>query len=193
MDSREVCQGVGLLRIRKPIPTHTTMKESLRSIIRHLLVPLAGLGGFLVSKNLIGPEDVEAANAAGAGMIEVISAVVVGLVMWAIVKFFPNKITNDGVGKHDEDGPSPSGGIGTLPLGILLLCALALLFLPSCGTGLSGMLSYRDVESGAKGGLVFDGDGPSGFVRVPIYDEGGKLVGEANLRGELAGEIEATK
>lgn len=95
----------------------------------------------------------------------------------------------------DDDVKILSGRSGSLPLGILLVCAISLLCLPSCGTGLTGSLSYRDADSGAKGGLSFEGEGlPHGFIRVPIYDpETGDLIGQADLNGSLAGEIEATK
>ena len=93
-----------------------------------------------------------------------------------------------------EDGKA-SGGSGLLPLAFFFLCA-GCLFLPSCSGEypLTGSISYRDPETGAKGGLVFEpGKAPRASVRIPVYDEFGNIIGVGELSGPLAREIEATK
>lgn len=75
--------------------------------------------------------------------------------------------------------------------GILTLLFLLLILglLPSCGTGalLTGTLTYRDPQSGAKAGMVFSpGVAPRATLKVPIYDKAsGDLVGMAELAGEI--------
>lgn len=81
------------------------------------------------------------------------------------------------------------------PLLILLTGILALL-LSSCAGDypLTGIVSYREAKSGAKGGLVFEpGKAPRASVRVPVYDpETGELIGVGELSGPLAREIPAS-
>lgn len=71
---------------------------------------------------------------------------------------------------------------------LFAVCAIAL-GLASCGTEypLTGSLTYRDPESGAKAGLVFTpGAPPKASVKVPVYDpETGELVGMADLQAEI--------
>lgn len=80
---------------------------------------------------------------------------------------------------------------------LLLTCLIAIVFLPSCGTGfpLTGQLLYRDPGSGTKGGLTFEpGHAPEFTVQVPIYEpKTGELIGKADLHGPLAGQVMATK
>lgn len=80
---------------------------------------------------------------------------------------------------------------------VFCMCLFAVFFLPSCaGSGypLTGQISYRDPESGAKGGLVFEpGKPPRASVRVPVYDENGNLIGVGEISGPLAREISPTK
>ncbi len=100
-------------------------------------------------------------------------------------------LSTDGVSK---DGGASGGSGGVLPLALFLLTGMWLL--PSCsGSGypLSGSISYRDPDSGAKGGLVFEpGKAPRASVRVPVYDEAGNLIGVGELSGPLAREIPAS-
>ncbi len=167
--------------------------KKINSQIRHLLTFLAGIGTYFLGLNLIDAESAEKLNAAGKDLIEPLmiffSVLAVALsrsaMIWlgqrvpALKNLFDEEKVNDGKGK------SPSGGGDALPLGILLICSLSLLCLPSCGTGFVGSLSYRDAESGAKGGLAFDGEGsPHGFFRLPIFNP---------KTGEQVGEIQATK
>lgn len=104
----------------------------------------------------------------------------------------------DGVSSDGNASGGGSGG-GWLPLALMLTAGLLIATaLPSCsGSGypLSGSISYRDPNTGAKGGLVFEeGKKPRASVRVPIYDpETGELVGMADLSGPLARELRATK
>ena len=179
-------------------PTNNTMKK-INSQIRHLLTFLAGIGTYFLGLNLIDAESAEKLNAAGKDLIEPLmiffSVLAVALSRSAMIWLGQRVPALKNLLGQSDDVKSPSGGGGSLPLGILLVCAISLLCLPSCGTGLTGSLSYRDANSGAKGGLAFDGEGlPHGFIRVPIYDpETGKLLGQADLNGSLAGEIQATK
>jgi len=165
--------------------------KKFNSQIRHLLTFLAGIGTYFLGLNLIDAESAEKLNAAGKDLIEPLvvffSVLAVALsrsaMIWlgqrvpALKNLFAGESEND-------DVKSPSGGGGSLPLGILLVCALSLLTLPSC-SGVTGSVSFRDIDSGAKGGLAFDGEGkPHGFFRLPILDP---------KTGEQVGEIQATK
>lgn len=69
---------------------------------------------------------------------------------------------------------------------ILLFAIAALALMPSCGTGewpVTGSISYRDPQTGAKGGLTFTpGSAPVASVKVPIYDpQTGLMIGLADL------------
>ena len=59
------------------------------------------------------------------------------------------------------------------------LAALLTIALASCAEyPLTGTISYRDPDSGAKGGLVFrPGERPAARVRVPYYGSSGELLG----------------
>lgn len=64
---------------------------------------------------------------------------------------------------------------------IATLAALLLIAYAMTGCAdypLTGSISYRDPDSGAKGGLVFiPGQKPAVSVKVPYYDEQGNLIG----------------
>lgn len=73
---------------------------------------------------------------------------------------------------------------------IALFALAALVLTPSCGTRgwpVTGSISFRDQQSGAKAGMVFEhGAAPRATVKVPIYDkDSGELVGMADLTGEI--------
>ena len=77
---------------------------------------------------------------------------------------------------------------------LFCIAMFAVFFLPSCADSpFLGSISYRDPETGAKGGLVFTpGQKPSGFLKVPIRDpETGEIKGYADLAVPIA--IEPTK
>ena len=125
-------------------------------------------------------------------------------IIFGFVNLVLRTVTNKGLsisalssdGEHGLGKPRPSGSSGGgTPLGLFLLCS-ACLFLPSCSSEypFEGSVSYRDPDSGAKGGLVFSpGEKPLGFLRVPIYDpETGELVGSAEISGPLA-EVASAK
>lgn len=60
----------------------------------------------------------------------------------------------------------------------------ALLLLSGCAEyPVTGSITYRDPDTGAKGGLVFSpGEPPTASIRVPVYDdETGELIGLAEL------------
>ncbi len=67
----------------------------------------------------------------------------------------------------------------------LILPALTACLLPSCGGEypLTGSISYRDAESGAKAGLVFaPGEPVRGSVKLPVYNpETGQVIGQVDL------------
>ncbi len=77
----------------------------------------------------------------------------------------------------------------------LLFALTGLLLIPSCADfPLTGQIQYRDAQSGAKAGLVFTAnEAPRASVRVPVYDENGKLIGVGEVSGELARDIDPTK
>jgi len=181
---------------------HILMKN-IQTQIRHLLTFLAGFGGILLTWNLVDPGSVEAINKAGSDLILPLTAfigvVFVGVaraaMIWLGNRFsFFSKLSNGN--SNGNAGNGPSGGHGNLPLGLLLFCGLGFLFLPSCAEyPLTGGIFYRDINSGAKGGLTFrPGQKPEAFIKVPIYDEAtGALIGSADLRGPLAGVVEPSK
>lgn len=86
----------------------------------------------------------------------------------------PISISNGGA---SENGGASGGSGGILPLALFCLAAACLL--PSCtGYPVTGSITYRDPQSGAKGGLVFTpGAPPRASVRVPVYDpQTGELI-----------------
>lgn len=117
-------------------------------------------------------------------------------VIFAFVNLVLRTVTKQGLSVDGEERVGPSGGSGgILPLGLFLL--IGVLFLPACSSEypFTGTISYRDPETGAKGGLNFrPGEKPEGFVLVNVHDpETGEVVGKAELRGPLSREVEATK
>lgn len=80
---------------------------------------------------------------------------------------------------------------------LILLTGILALLLPSCAGDypITGSIFYRDAQSGAKGGLVFEaGAAPRASVRVPVYHpETGELIGVGELSGPLAREVSPTK
>jgi hypothetical protein len=93
---------------------------------------------------------------------------------------------------------SKDGFSDKMPAFGLLAVLAAVMFLPSCadtGYPLTGQISYRDPNSGAKGGLVFEqGKPPRASVRVPVYDpQTGELIGVGELSGPLSREVSPTK
>lgn len=169
--------------------------------IRHFLSGLAGLGTYLVSLGMLNEGSAAQVNDAGgalidplAGLLAAIAIAVSRELMIQLGKRFPifSKFS-DG---EDNDGVSrPSGGSGGIvPLGLILF--IGVLFLPSCSGEypLTGSITFRDPNTGAKGGLVFEpGSSPRASVRVPVYDEEGNLIGVGELSGPLSKEIEAAK
>jgi len=148
------------------LPTNKNM-TAISSYIRHLVVTAFLLIVERFELPVEGAED--AAHA--------IALLAIGTATWAIVKYAPELAKR---------------------LGFLVIpVAAAILFLPSCadsGYPLVGQISYRDPETGAKGGLVFEpGKPPRASVRIPVYDEQGKLIGVGQVSGPLAREIDATK
>ena len=118
-------------------------------------------------------------------------------VIFAFVNLLLRTVTNKAItisgDVSENDGEASGGSGGILPLAFFAFCAACLL-MPSCSGEypVTGSITYRDPDSGAKGGLTFTpGEKPSGFIRVPIYDpETGEQIGQAELGGPLAGAVE---
>ncbi len=111
--------------------------KTLYSYLRHALTFLAGIGGLLLSYQLIAPGDVATANEAGAALIEplttlggLIAAGLARLIIARVGKLFPGLSESATV---DPGRGNNSGGLGG-PL-LLVTCATAGLMgfsLPSC-------------------------------------------------------------
>jgi len=157
------------------------MKDQLTSLLRHSLTALAGLGTLLAARGCVAAEDAEAVNSAGATLIEVVAVVLAAILARLLISLL-GKEKNAKIGNG-------SGGTQLYGLGgclLFLSVGAGSLLSSSCAEyPLGGTLTYRDPESGAKGGLVFaEGEKPKGFVTVPIYDpETGKEIGRAELIG----------
>lgn len=140
---------------------------AISSYTRHLIVTAVLL---LIERAKLPIEGAEDAAHA-------IALLAIGTATWAVVKYAPELAKR---------------------LGFLVIpLAASILFLPSCADSeypLVGQISYLDSETGAKGGLVFEpGKPPRASVRIPVYDDQGKLIGVGQVSGPLAREIDATK
>jgi len=140
---------------------------AISSYIRHLIV--TGVLLFIERAKLPVEGAEDAAHA--------LALIAIGTATWAIVKYTPEFAKRVGL--------------------LVIPIAASILLLPSCaesGYPLVGRISYLDIETGAKGGLVFEaGKAPRASVRVPVYDELGNLIGVGELSGTVAPEIDATK
>lgn len=103
---------------------------NIQSQIRHFLTFLAGLGGILASNNLIGAEQVDAANQAGAALIEP-TAVIVGAIAAGLTRALIGWIGKL-FGKTSDDGKRGAGK--ALGLMLAMCTAAGLMALPSCTT-----------------------------------------------------------
>ncbi len=162
-----------------------TMKDLITKLVATLASGLGGIGTFLAGRDLIAPEEVDRINSTGAGLAGGIVLIVVAILTHLALRF---------MGRNRVDGSGP----GTP--GIMLMAAACLLggasSLSSCsGYPVTGSVSYRHPESGAKGGLVLQpGKPPGASLSVPIYDSGtGELIGRAELRGPLSAEVPSVK
>jgi hypothetical protein len=99
------------------------MKETLQSLVRHLLTFLAGLGTTLHAAGLLGAEDVAQVNEQGLTLQAVIAGVIVAILM-RLVMTFSGKL----VSAHVNDGRNDGGSL-LLLLGMAGLLGLGL---PSC-------------------------------------------------------------
>ncbi len=112
------CHGANRARqLQHPM---NPMKDMLLSILRHSMTGLAGLGGFLVSKNLADAGDAPALDAAGATLADTL-AVVLAVVLARLVIFLVGKL----------GGSSSSAGAAGTVLVIGLAGVLGFL-LPAC-------------------------------------------------------------
>lgn len=71
-----------------------------------------------------------------------------------------------------------------LSIGLLFILGMCACLLQSCAQyPVTGTVSYRDAQSGAKAGLVFAPGKPvRGSVKVPVYDpQTGALIGQVDL------------
>ena len=133
------------------------MKDYLSSLLRHAFTALAGLGGLLVSINLIDPADAPAVDAAG-GTLASALVVILTAVIGRLLITLGAKIFRIGAGENGEK--NNGGGVGTLPLWIVGTAAALMGALPSCssipaGTPVTFSLIAPDgaVSYSAKGGL----------------------------------------
>ena len=167
----------GCLR-RKRHRTH--LMKTLPTLLRHALTFLAGLGGLLLSYQLILQSEVTAANEAGTALIEPLT--VLGGLLFAglarvgitlLGKFFP---------VMNRESGGTSGGMSLLVLGGLCMaaagglssCSSAKMPLRLSVTGPHGSASYSP-----KGGLIIDLPLPAegsnfGFPRRGAKDAEGR-------------------
>jgi hypothetical protein len=118
------------------------MKETLQSLVRHLLTFLAGLGTTLNAAGLLGAEDVAQVNEQGLTL----QAVIVGLIVTVLMRLimtFSGKL----VSAHVNDGKNDGSSL-LLLLGMAGLLGLGL---PSCSP--SGALMVRGSYQDAKGNV----------------------------------------
>lgn len=152
--------------------------KKINSQIRHMLTFFAGIGTYFLGLNLIDAESAEQLNAAGKELTEplvIFASAVVVVVSRAAMSWLGQRVPAlknlFAVVSDSDDEKRPSGGSGTLPLGIILVGAISLLSLPCC-SGVS--VAYGD----AQGGLIFDAEGKArGFFRVPkaVPAQGGEI------------------
>ena len=130
-------RGVVAVGPNQTVPTTHTMKHYLTDLLTNCLTTLAGIGGLLLSAHLISPDQVQAANTAGAqlasplGVIITLVATTVGhLALTLLAKYFPNvaKIINT------------SAGAGTA-----LILGMAILLGSSCSQ--SQLAAYQQFAS----------------------------------------------
>lgn len=172
--------------------------KHLASQFRHWVTSLAAIGTYLLSLGLLEPSQVEAANQAGQQMVDpivalfeptaailaLVAACVTRLAIASLGKLFPSLA--------QRLGDKASGGMAGGPT-VLIICAVAAAcLLPSCGQDfpITGSIGYRDPNTSAKASLNFR---VTKAVRVPVYDEEGKQIGETDLTGPLAREVRAEK
>jgi hypothetical protein len=158
------------------------MKNSIFKLILPLL--LACFGGLVTkaaSANLIPASEVAEVQQAAEQIANGIAFIISGLIAVGVSalqrKFFPTSEMSNG-------NSSSGGNVGLL----LLACTASALTLAggltSCGplSGIKGSVLYRDPNTGAKGGLSFDGHGGvSGTAKIPVYDGNGRQTGWAEV------------
>jgi len=107
------------------------MKTYIASLLRHCFTALAGLGGLLLSKNLIDAGDVTQVNAAGvslgAALVVILTAVLGRLAITGIGKIFP-AVGNGVNGRTGSGGGLPAIGLLAMTVGLIGMG------LPSCAT-----------------------------------------------------------
>lgn len=123
------------------------------------------------------------------GLLVVLAVLVpvVGRLVWAWLA----NVFRSGSG---ENGERDNGMPGGLPLIALIGTVAALMgVLPSCSPraldGVTGSIHYRDPQTGAKAGLVFDPAAPPrARIAVPLIDaETGEQIGFADLSAPIRG------
>jgi hypothetical protein len=132
---------------------------NLTSQLRHFLTGLAAIGTLLLSWSIIAPGDVAAINEAGGRLVEplviflslvaaAVTRLVIGLVM---ARFSRGK---EMLGENNRGGTSGGNVLALLFIGTavgIMGC------LPSCSLSeypISGSVTFRDPETGAKAGLT---------------------------------------
>lgn len=169
--------------------------SSIASIIRHWITAGVGvLSLWIIAFLVLSVDEAKQLTAAFEILIEPL-VVILGLIAVALSRLviaWLGNIFRRGAGEIGDrtSGIAPLLWIGT---------AAALLGgLPSCSFGeypLTGTISYRDPNSGAKGGLTFSpGVAPRATLKVPIYDpQSGEMIGLADLQAELPVERTSSK
>ena len=145
------------------------MKDTLLTSLRHAFTALAGLGGFLLAHGAIETADAANVNAAGATLGEALAVIVAALVARLVV-FISGKIVSG----------SASSIVVCLCLGTLAGAGLS-----ACSDyPITGTLSYRDPNTGAKAGLSYSpATRIKGGITVPIYDaQTGELLGVTDVK-----------
>lgn len=127
---------------------------NLASQLRHFLTGLAAIGTLLLSWSLIAPADVAALNEAGGRLVEplvIFLSLLAGAIARVLIAFVLN-IFRTGSG---EDDTGTAGGLSLWLLGFMAVGIMGCL--PSCSLAeypISGSVTFRDPETGAKAGLT---------------------------------------
>lgn len=158
------------------------MKDKIASIVRHLLT---GASAWAVNSEWLSATDADTAVKA--------VATVVAIVVSRLIIYGAEKIEWSGVKDFFDQGGNMIMVIITL--GTALACGGLVSCSTLSGIPVKGVISYHDMDSGAKGGLVFEPEKtPKGFVRYPLRDpDTGEITGWADIEAGGRLRVEAQK